>query len=65
MPDDAGKTDTADLTVTAGALASIVISPSTASIAAGATFDVSAISSYSLSSSTTLSASGTGTLIGT
>jgi len=34
------------------------------SIAAGATFDVSAISPYTLSSSTALSASGTGTTVG-
>ena len=34
------------------------------SLAAGATFDVSTISSYTLSGSTTLSASGTGTTIG-
>lgn len=35
------------------------------SISAGATFDVSAISSYAVSSSTSLSASGTGTTVGT
>jgi fibronectin-binding autotransporter adhesin len=56
-------------TITAGTLAlgasgSINNTP-TNTIAAGATFDVSAITAYSLSGSTTLTASGTGTTVGT
>jgi autotransporter-associated beta strand protein len=62
------NTYTGNTSITAGTLAlgssgSINNTP-LVSVSAGATFDVSAISSYTLSSSTTLSASGTGTTVG-
>ena len=64
----ATNTYAGNTTINAGTLilsssGSINITP-TISIAAGATFDVSAQSSYNLSSSTILSASGTGTTVG-
>jgi fibronectin-binding autotransporter adhesin len=57
-------------TISAGAVAlsgsGAINNSSVLSLAAGATFDVSALTSpYNLSSSTTLSASGTGTTVGT
>jgi autotransporter-associated beta strand protein len=63
------NTYTGNTTITAGTLAlgsgGSINNSANISIAAGATFDVSAITSpYNLSSSTTLSASGTGTTTG-
>ena len=60
----AGNTMVNSGTLALGALASIDSSP-LISLAAGTTFDVSAIAAYTFSPSTTLAAKGTGTAVGT
>ncbi len=60
---------TGPTTINSGSLAlgasGVLNAASSVSIAAGATFDVSALTTYTLGSSATLSASGTGTTVGT